>query len=161
MKPNIRKSITDLTFDDLISYPLWEFASDEESIEGQDETTIRPIASGTPAALGFGVIAAANFELADGTRLIGYVNASPEAADDISAMQPVVVCDRGQVGFWFGALKPNSTEIAENLSKFGRTMESVFPIKFSSRQGVLETIVQGEIPGFMMLIDDKNVVVRE
>jgi hypothetical protein len=38
----IRKHVYLLTEPDLIDYPLWEFCSDEEGEEDQDETTVKP-----------------------------------------------------------------------------------------------------------------------
>jgi hypothetical protein len=37
-----RKPVDKLTVGDLVAFPIWEFASDEESVEGQDETWVRP-----------------------------------------------------------------------------------------------------------------------
>lgn len=42
-KSRIRKSIADLSPDDLRTFPVWEWAEDEEGVEGQDETFIRPV----------------------------------------------------------------------------------------------------------------------
>lgn len=37
------KSLDDITLDDALKYPIWEWALDEEGEEGQDETWQRPI----------------------------------------------------------------------------------------------------------------------
>ena len=37
------KSLDDITLDDVLKYPIWEWALDEEGEEGQDETWQRPI----------------------------------------------------------------------------------------------------------------------
>lgn len=42
-----RKPVTDLTADDLETFPVWEFAMDEENIPGRDETWVRPIDTAT------------------------------------------------------------------------------------------------------------------
>ncbi len=37
------KSLDDITLDDALKYPIWEWALDEEEEDGQDETWQRPI----------------------------------------------------------------------------------------------------------------------
>jgi hypothetical protein len=39
------KSLEDITLTDVLEYPIWEWALDEEGVEGQDETWQRPIIS--------------------------------------------------------------------------------------------------------------------
>jgi hypothetical protein len=45
MRPtsDTRKPIDDLTSEDLDAFAVWEFAEDEEHIEGRDETWVRPL----------------------------------------------------------------------------------------------------------------------
>jgi hypothetical protein len=43
MSLETRKAITDLTPADLGAFAVWEFALDEEGVEGQDETWVRPL----------------------------------------------------------------------------------------------------------------------
>ncbi len=37
------KSVDQLTPSDLAEHPVWEYANDEEGVEGQDETWVRPV----------------------------------------------------------------------------------------------------------------------
>jgi len=37
------KSLVDITLNDVLQYPIWEWATDEEGVEGQDETWQRAI----------------------------------------------------------------------------------------------------------------------
>ena len=41
--PDTRKPVDELDLADLIVFPVWEFAVDEEAVEGQDETWVRPV----------------------------------------------------------------------------------------------------------------------
>jgi hypothetical protein len=41
--PETRKPVDQLELSDLTAFPVWEFAIDEEAIEGQDETWVRPV----------------------------------------------------------------------------------------------------------------------
>ncbi len=156
--PRIRKSIADLTVEDLRVHAIWEFASDEEGLIGQDETTVRPYVGSIPANLECGLIALADFKLADGTHHIGYVSAQPDAANDIGSAQPVIVCAGGQIGFWYGAVRPSVIERTQSLSKLERTPEQVFPFLFRSRNGALVETIKGEVSGFMFLRDRKALI---
>jgi hypothetical protein len=87
----IRKQINELTAVDLESFPVWEFALEEEGNEGQDEATVRPCK--------------ATFQLADGTRLPGHLTAPREGAPSIDTIQPAIVTGNGQVVLWFGVMR--------------------------------------------------------
>jgi len=39
----IRKPVDKITLDDLRSFPVWEYANDEEGIPGRDETWMKPV----------------------------------------------------------------------------------------------------------------------
>jgi hypothetical protein len=159
--PRIRKSIADLTVEDLRAHPIWESASDEEGSIGQDETTVRPYVGSIPANLECGLLALADFELADGTHHIGYVSAQPDAANNIGSAHPVIVCARGQIGFWYGAVRPGGIERRRSLSKLERNLEQVFPLLFRSRNGALVETIGGEVEGFMFLHDGKTLIASE
>jgi hypothetical protein len=147
--PRIRKSASALTKDDLVSHPVWEFAGDEEGIEGQDETTVRPYLGALPAERAYGLLSRADFTSADGRHHIGYVDASPGEGEDIEASLPVIVCDAGQVGFWYGAIIPSELELSENHSKLGSTDNQLFPVKYRSSDGALTEPIEGVITAFM------------
>jgi hypothetical protein len=38
-----RKAVDSLTAPDLAAFPVWEFALDEEGVDGQDETWVKPV----------------------------------------------------------------------------------------------------------------------
>src|SRR5882724_9722481 len=42
MPQQIRKQVYELTLEDLVAFPAWEFALDEEGEPDQDEATVRP-----------------------------------------------------------------------------------------------------------------------
>ena len=70
----IRKQVYELTAGDLEQRPIWEFALDEEGEEGQDEATVRPWTGNQPLDPADGMfVVRAVFELADGTKLTGYL----------------------------------------------------------------------------------------
>jgi hypothetical protein len=153
---HIRKQVYELTVADLQQTPVWEFALDEEGVEGQDEATVRPYASRGPLDMPEGAfIVRARFDLADGTTVSGFL--TPPGLDtetfDLGIIQPVVVTRRGQVSFWHGIVTPKPQEIGESYSKLGKqSHQQVFPIRFES-DVPLEKPVSGKIPGFLVLED--------
>lgn len=140
---------------DLDEHPVWEFASDEEQIQGQDETTVRPfIVSGEldPSAGMF--VLRARFRLADGTEMTGYLTPRVPPDSGLDSVQPVIVTDEGQVLFWFGVIEPGRTELIDLYRRLGKALESeVFPIRFASDVPFTGGPMRGEIPGFMVLED--------
>jgi hypothetical protein len=71
----VRKQVYDLTLADFDVAPVWEFASDEEGVAGQDEATVRPYEVSFPIdAAGHGgrIFAMANLPCGAVFRLMRY-----------------------------------------------------------------------------------------
>jgi hypothetical protein len=156
MDTSVRKQVYELTFSDFVASPAWEFAIDEEDIDGQDEATVRPFAFGdTIDCYDGSLVVAAEFVLADGTRLPGYL--TPRSRDDqsLGTLQPQIVTQNGQVMFWCGRCPP-PLEHAYKL--LGRGPDSVFPIRFSTKVSLAQGGISGEISGFLSLNDDFKTV---
>ncbi|HEX5103536.1 MAG TPA: hypothetical protein VFV87_06975 [Pirellulaceae bacterium] len=152
----IRKPVSQVSLEDLRKHPVWEFASDEEGNAGQDETTVRPVKFVSPLELARGsFIVRSEFELRDGTKMLGY--ATPQAEDDsLAVLQPVIVTERGQVFFWHGVLAPGAKEIKESYKLLGRTAKETFPIELAIDVELSCTPPRATIPGFMVLVDWKT-----
>jgi hypothetical protein len=154
----VRKSVSELSPEDLASVPVWEFALDEEGEEGQDESTVRPcVVDGEldPSAGMF--VARARFRLADGSQFHGYLTPPVQGDDSLGTLQPVIVTNDGQVLFWWGAILPPGTEIAQSYERLGKRSHSdVFPIQFSSDVPIVGGPIEGELPGFLHLEDWKT-----
>src|SRR5688572_27626420 len=67
-----RKPITNLDVEDLIAFPIWEYASGEE-IEGADETWIRPVNRRKISKKLYSQIVASDFRLASGRVAEGFM----------------------------------------------------------------------------------------
>jgi len=110
---------------------------------GQDETTVR--SRDDMEAVGLwpeaGFVLAAEFRLRDGTVRSG-----------------AIVTDRGQVGFWRGALKPAPAELAEAYALLSRPPKAVFPIRYRSRLWVGHDFLKGTIRGFSYLDKAEGIV---
>jgi hypothetical protein len=110
-----RKQVYDLTLADLDTAPVWEFALDEDNVAGQDEATVRPYEVAFPidAAGHGGLVVRAAFTLADGTNLRGYLSPQPVSLSQPGWIQPVVICEAGQVNFWYGIRRPTQNQMMD------------------------------------------------
>ena len=152
MPAKIRRQVYELTLQDLMSSPAWEFALDEEGEPEQDEATVRPLAfSGSLDPADGMYIVAARFWLVDGTEMRGYL--TPPSGDDcgLGTVQPQIVTESGQVGFWCGRRQPDTARAYQLLA---RDAASVFPIRFESAVSLVGGAVAGTVPGFMCLESD-------
>jgi hypothetical protein len=156
LSARIRKPVNELTREDFARYPIWKYATSEEGLEGQDETTVRPyrlrrdyLDAGTEVHL-----VRANFRLNSGRRLMGFVDVHRGSGGSIEESQPVITADRGQVVFWYGALKPRKRELADAYERLGVASASqVFPLKFCSdpKVRIRGGGVSGELQSFRFL----------
>jgi hypothetical protein len=139
---------------------IWEFCSDEEGVEDQDEATVRP--SEDKAVVGYapGVyIVAADVTYGDGSRGLGYLYSGEP--DDFGCVQPNVVVGTEQVNFWLGSLSftPNwETLVAAALKLLGGTSDSLFPMSFETRAFVNGAPLEVVLDGFMARDDERRIV---
>jgi hypothetical protein len=156
MPRKIRRQVYELTPQDLASSEVWEFVLDEEGEPDQDEATVRPLSfSGTldPSAGMF--VVAARFRLADGTEMRGYLTPPSGGDRGLGTIQPQIVTESGQVGFWCGRCAPD-TALAYQL--LGRNASSVFPVHFEAAVALVGGAVSGTVPGFLCLESDFETV---
>jgi hypothetical protein len=155
----IRKQVYELTPTDLVQFPVWEWCLDEEGIAGQDEATVRPVASPQDANPWPGIVAA-EFTFADGGTLTGYLTPFPSSDASPGDVHPVVVTEEGQVAFWLGTLTPEPAWVAECYRILGRSADDVFPVQFRSIAPTTVGVTVGSINGFMQLksFHDQSVI---
>jgi hypothetical protein len=157
----IRKQIYDLTEQDLGEYPVWEFALDEEGLEGQDEATVRPMLfQGSLDPDGETFIVRSNFTLTDGTSFSGHLTMHPFETSDLGFVQPSIVTRGGQVQFWCGTIAPSSEQLAKFYKLLERIPSQVFPLKFESNAPLNSKPIRGTLEGFLILSDLKKQEVR-
>jgi hypothetical protein len=146
----IRKQVYNLTPKDLLRYPVWIFALDEECEAGQDEATVKPWEGSAPFDPGEGLnVVRADFWLADGTHALGYLSAQVRDFSKIGYIQPTIVTHRGQVGFWSGARKPDAARLREDYEILGKDRSQVFPVRYESAVEITTGKVTGMIEGFL------------
>ena len=154
----IRKQVFQLTIGDLREHPIWQFALDEDGEKGQDEATVRPYdAQGTLDSTKGMFIVRARFTLADGTPHVGYLTPSADA-HDLGTVQPQIVTDNGQVGFWMGVVRQ---DVASSYSRLGKTAAQTFPVSFESDVPLKMGPFKGSIPAFLHLPSVKAMKAEE
>jgi hypothetical protein len=146
MDSNVRKSIAQLTARDLEQCAIWEYALDEESRAGQDETTVRPRPD-LLSANGRGEIVRARFVTKSLRPFLGF--ATSGNGRDLATTQPVIVLEDGtQIGFWFGVLEPSEEELKHSYAALGMGPDDLFPVAFRADVRIVGNPLFGEIRAF-------------
>lgn len=157
----IRRQVYLLSPEDLITHPIWEFCTDEEDFDGQDEATVRP--SNVNCVNGFSpgsYIVAVDFLCNDGASVLGYMYSGKP--DDIGCVQPTICTDSGQVNFWFGLLKyrgDSKQQIVDSYRRIGKDGQSIFPLQFRTQVDLAGSRQQGVLQGFSGLDDHRQLVI--
>jgi hypothetical protein len=118
-----------LTLSDFAAYPVWEYASDEEGVEGRDETWVRPVHGRVIPKRSYTLVAAA-FTAASGRRFAGFVTVSTlDGPPDVC--QGVILQDRA----YLFVSNPEACGFDESrstlLATLGLTEAEMFPLSFS------------------------------
>jgi hypothetical protein len=154
MQSTVRRQVYELTLSDLDQFPVWEFAQDEETVEEQDEATVRPY-SKVPVDPSDGLqVIRATFTLADGTKLIGFVSSTPPTLQsDISSQQPVILLEKVHILLYFGIFRPDAAKIDSYLYALGKSAAEVFPLRYKTEIDVIGGCIEGAVAGFSYLKD--------
>ena len=132
-----RKPIDTLQQKDLETFPIWEFAMDEEGIEEQDETWVKPVASQIIPKNSYSLSVAARFKLASGKTLLGLVEVTTDHAIELghAALLPtnnyIFVPSNT---YWNAAVEYEKVAALLELK-----IEDVFPLSFE-----LLALIEGE-----------------
>jgi hypothetical protein len=140
-----RKPVNELTVANLDAFPIWEFATDEEGVEGQDETWVRPIRRNQVPLGAYSLLVATDFSTAGGAQLRGFMIVT--TADGIE------ITPGSLVGEGFYHVLPGMSEERAGqegldwpiearrkvVEALGGSAASVFPIAYR-----LDVVIQGE-----------------
>ena len=146
----IRKQMFDLTAEDFGEFAVWEFCLDEEGLEGQNETTVRPSAlKAIPANSMGSFLIAAEVRFGDGTKGVGYLFS--DERDVISAWPAVFISSR-KVQFQIAGSLPIE-KVEERKEQYYRELgmdrQSIFPISFHSLVPVAGRTMSFVLDGFI------------
>ena len=119
------KQLKDLTADDLIGKPIWEFWI-SDNIEYVREAFDNEITEDSHVSY----IVLTEFIFNNKTKHIGFC--SPQDSSGLDYIQPVVFADTEQVNFYInnGLTKNEKNEL---MSKLGYTWKDIFPIVYSTK----------------------------
>jgi hypothetical protein len=134
-----RKRVDKLTLADFVAFPIWEFASDEEGVEGQDETWVRPVHRNQVPARAYSQLVASDFTTASGAKIQGFMVVTTAEKSQISA--------GSLIGDGSYLVLPNMSEQRAReeglvwarrsrkhfLNALGSTAAKVFPIAYTLR----------------------------
>lgn len=155
----IRKQVYELTLDDFESFSVWEFALNEEGEEGQDEATVRPFKFEKVLDPSEGMfVIRADFTLADGTRMIGFLTPPVDEDKSLGTLQPIIITNQGQIGFWHGLMAPGPAVLHAHYQRLERDKTETFPVHFSSTVDLLGGPIEGDIGGFLYIKEFKGSV---
>jgi hypothetical protein len=134
-----RKAVDKLTLKDLDAYPIWEFCTDEEDVEGQDETWVRPLKSKSIPHNLYSLNVSADLTTANGDAFRGFVGVTTierkveiSGGVILSGPKPYLFIPNPE----FFLYKRESQQLAVSL---GLPKSKVFPISYR-----LRVLVMGE-----------------
>jgi hypothetical protein len=139
MKPSLRtrKPIDKLSLADIDAFPVWEFATDEEDVEGRDETWVRPVQAHEVPAEAFSLSVAAAFRAPSGNHYRGIVGVT--TFGDIEIGHAAILTKDEYVFIpWPGYAGGTSGSRAAAQS-LGLREHELFPLEYE-----LSVLVQGE-----------------
>ncbi len=124
-----RKPIDAITVEDLAAFPIWEFASDEEENEEQDETWIRPVNSKVVPLGEYALSVAATFSTASGLPLKGFVVLSTDEGIEINGGS--ILFNEQYLCVSPPEFSGASAEREELAAALGLPQSEVFPLQFT------------------------------
>jgi hypothetical protein len=125
------KPVDQLTLHDFVAYPVWEYATDEEGLEGRDETWVRPVPMANVPKRSY-MHVAADFTTAKGKQFAGFVTVStldgpPEVCQGVILHERQYLFVSNPEAFDFGESRRHL------LLALGLTEAEVFPLSFRLR----------------------------
>lgn len=140
MRPTFksRKPIDQLRPVDLKTYPVWEFASDEEGEEEQDETWVRPMRTKQIPANAYSLSVSARLRTPHGTKYQGIVTVN--TVKGFEAVHAAILTEDDYVFIpWPGMA--DASELAKRAAQeLGLKAKDLFPLAYC-----LAVLVEGEV----------------
>jgi hypothetical protein len=152
----IRKDAGELRPADYETFPVWEFALDEETLEGQNECTVRPVSPIVWPDV-FDRIVAATMTSPQGDCYPGALAANSFAIKDDPPTQMIVWIlhtDGSHLNFTLAAEQHMSddkarTQIAATYTALGTNAARLFPLTVRPHVPIPGLPDQWQLPGFM------------
>ena len=130
MARRIRKQVHELNATDFEAFPCWEYASDEEHRQGEDECTVRPFPLEGLASATHQVFVQAAFLFPNGRVRSGMVTLN--AGNDPSGHQPALFLPEGVLNFYMGAMQPKPVAARRFAAALKKVSPAPLPVRYVS-----------------------------
>lgn len=130
MKPSLktRKLVDQLRVVDLETFPIWEFATDEEEHENQDETWVRPVKATRIPKDAYSLSVFAKFTTPSGAELKGIVGVN--TAEGFEAVHAAVLTDENYVFIPWPAMAGAQKLARDAAEELGLKAKDLFPLSY-------------------------------
>lgn len=122
-----REPIDQQTASDLSAFPIWEYASDEEEVEDQDETWVRPVDAQVVRKGQWSLTVAAEFRTRTGTTFTGFIGVTTAEGIEIDG---AVLLREGEYVVVDGGSAADRRATAKTL---GMSTRELFPLTYTLR----------------------------
>lgn len=160
MNFDMRKPVHDLQAADFENHACWEYATDEEGRDDQDECTVRPLPLQEIDKATHQVFVQAAFFFPNGRIRMGVVTLN--AGDDPSGHQPALFDSDGLMTFYEGARQPEQSVVRRFVESLERISPRPLPVKYFSALagGDGQPLAAGTLIGLYWLVNWETGEVR-
>jgi hypothetical protein len=139
VKPSLktRKPIDELRIADIETFPVWEFATDEEENEDQDETWVRPLQRKQVPSDAYSLSVSAVFTAPTGAKYKGIVGVS--TAEGFEAVHAALLTEGNYVFVPWPGMAGASKMARDAAKELGSKAKDLFPLSYR-----LAVVVEGE-----------------
>lgn len=127
-----RKPVDQLTWEDLTTFAVWEYAPDEEGREGQDETWVRPRHWMFVPRGCYSLTVAAEFRLANGQIFQGHLDVTA-AREPLKIAEGVLLHEGRRLFISNREASRFEDDREELLAALGLSQSEVFPVRYRLR----------------------------
>jgi len=130
MKPSLktRKPIDQLRIDDVETFPVWEFTSDEEGHDNQDETWVRPVLVRHIPSNAYSLSVFASFTAPSGVEYKGIVGVS--TAEGFEPMHAAVLTEEDYFFVPWPSMAGASKFARDTAKELGLKPKDLFPLVY-------------------------------
>lgn len=133
-----RKPVDHLTASDFATFPVWEYALDEEGVEGRDETWVRPLNTQIVPKGAYSLTVAADFKASCGRTFSGFVGVTTapiRSSETVTIMGGVILHGTN----YLPIPTPKGSFFQKARESLGLSDSELYPITYT-----LRVFIEGE-----------------
>jgi hypothetical protein len=156
----MRKQVHELQAADFEAHACWEYATDEEGRDDQDECTVRPFPLEQLAGATHQVFVQAAFFFPNGRIRLGVVTLN--AGADPSGHQPALFAPDGLMTFYEGAAQPEQFMVRRFVESLEKISPTPLPVNYVSAlsESDGQPLAAGTLDGLYWLVNWETGEVR-